>query len=88
MKKSPSYFINNSADAAGGAIYANKFNTDVYYASFINNHAGNGYFNYDGGAVYIFNEITLPLKTVYLLLIAALMKEVQFIWIQKIPTCP
>ena len=46
----PSYFIGNHAYHMGGAIYTNKFETDVKYAVFINNTVKS---NDDGGAIYI-----------------------------------
>ena len=50
----PSYFINNYVnDNQGGAIYTNKFNTDVSNAVFIGNEAKA---NDDGGAIYINKE--------------------------------
>ena len=56
MEKTPSHFIANVAyNRKGGAIYANKFGTDVYYASFINNRAGMAETD-DGEAVYINKE--------------------------------
>ena len=54
LKRVPSYFINNSAkEGHGGAIYTNRFSTDVILVSFINNHAGGESYSKDGGAVYI-----------------------------------
>ena len=51
---SPSYFINNYVnDNQGGAIYTNKFNTDVSNAVFIGNEVKA---NDDGGAIYINKE--------------------------------
>jgi predicted outer membrane repeat protein len=53
----PSYFINNYVnDNQGGAIYTNKFNTDVSNAVFIGNEAKA---NDDGGAIYINNANTV-----------------------------
>ena len=57
IEKTPSHFEKNVAyDSKGGAIYANYFSSDVYYASFIYNSAGLGTISDDGGAVYIKNE--------------------------------
>ena len=50
----PSYFISNYViDNQGGAIYTNKFNTDVSNAVFIDNKVKD---NDDGGAIYINKE--------------------------------
>ena len=57
MEKTPSVFMDNSADTGiGGAIFAKKFNTDVYNAMFLNNHAGLNSYGKDGGAIYIHEE--------------------------------
>ena len=54
VNNSPSYFIGNYAEKkSGGAIYTNKFETDVKYGVFINNTVKA---NDDGGAIYINNE--------------------------------
>ena len=59
----PSYFIGNYVDDnCGGAIYTNKFNTDIYYGVFINNTAKA---NDDGGAIYINNENHLTIAQCY-----------------------
>ena len=51
--ESLSYFVGNYAeDNQGGAIYTNKFNTDVKYGIFIGNQAKDD----DGGAIYINKE--------------------------------
>ncbi len=67
LKQTPSYFKDNWADyEQGGAIWVNKFNENVKYATFIGNHAGehDPYASIavvdDGGAIYIDNgnEVT------------------------------
>ena len=54
----PCYFEGNTANKGkGGAIYTNKFTSDVKYTVFINNRAGDGaIISDDGGAIYINNE--------------------------------
>ncbi|WP_407432535.1 right-handed parallel beta-helix repeat-containing protein, partial [Methanobrevibacter sp.] len=59
----PSYFINNYVnDNQGGAIYTNKFNTDVTKAVFIGNQAKA---NDDGGAIYINKANTIKFAQCY-----------------------
>ena len=53
----PSYFESNHAGSRGGAIYATKFIGDVKYATFISNLAGSVVGSYDGGAVYVDDEV-------------------------------
>ena len=48
----PSFFEGNTAKKYGGAIYTDKFNENVRWASFINNDA----YLKDGGAIYINKE--------------------------------
>ena len=60
--ESPSYFIGNSANKKGGAIYTNKFKTNVKYGVFINNK---GVSDDDGGAIYINKENHLLFSQCY-----------------------
>ena len=60
--ESPSYFIGNSANKKGGAIYTNKFKTNVKYGVFINNK---GVSDDDGGAIYINKENHLIFSQCY-----------------------
>ena len=60
--ESPSYFIGNSANKKGGAIYTNKFKTNVKYGVFINNK---GVYDDDGGAIYINKENHLTFSQCY-----------------------
>ena len=60
--ESPSYFIGNSANQKGGAIYTNKFKTNVKYGVFINNK---GVYDDDGGAIYINKENHLTFSQCY-----------------------
>ena len=60
LKQTPSYFIDNVAVySQGGAIWVNKFNDDVKYATFVHNRACEKDGTDDGGAIYIDNSNTV-----------------------------